>query len=209
MGAADYVVRPFSLTELAARDRAALRKWAASQPSKPHVRGNLAIDYAARGDPGWPSDPAGGNGVPPAGRARGQRRARVDLSQARTTLDTGSRAAAGLLPAPSTVHELRSGYAESCQTPGAGVVIDLFDQAARVQTVPRIYQMASKIFPVNVVFAGDDRSDIVQQGLVVHFAAVVEVGDEDTVHQSGQVHLVVRHGFSCCDLWATTVGIER
>ena len=49
MGAADYVVKPFSATELAARIRAALRKRAApelAQPSEPYVRGDLTVDYA-------------------------------------------------------------------------------------------------------------------------------------------------------------------
>ena len=51
MGAADYVVKPFSPTELAARIRAALRKRAApelAQPSEPYVRGDLTVDYARR-----------------------------------------------------------------------------------------------------------------------------------------------------------------
>ena len=51
MGADDYVVQPFSPTELAARIRAALRRRAASgpgEPSKPYVRGGLVIDYAGR-----------------------------------------------------------------------------------------------------------------------------------------------------------------
>ena len=51
MGAADYVVKPFSATELAARIRAALRKPAApelAEPSEPYVLGDLTIDYAAR-----------------------------------------------------------------------------------------------------------------------------------------------------------------
>ena len=51
MGAADYVVKPFSATELAARIRAALRKRAApelAQPSEPYVRGDLTIDYPRR-----------------------------------------------------------------------------------------------------------------------------------------------------------------
>ena len=48
MGAVDYVVKPFSPTELAARIRAALRKRAASEPSEPYVLGDLTIDYAAR-----------------------------------------------------------------------------------------------------------------------------------------------------------------
>ena len=59
MGAADYVVKPFSPTELAARIRAALRKRAApelAQPSEPYLRGDLTVDYARRrvtvaGDP--------------------------------------------------------------------------------------------------------------------------------------------------------------
>ena len=48
MGAVDYVVKPFSPTELAARIRAALRKRAASEPSEPYVLGDLAIDYGER-----------------------------------------------------------------------------------------------------------------------------------------------------------------
>ena len=50
-GADDYVVKPFSPTELVARIKAALRKreapeWA--EPSEPYVLGDLAIDYAER-----------------------------------------------------------------------------------------------------------------------------------------------------------------
>ena len=48
MGAVDYVVKPFSPTELAARIRAALRRRAASEPSEPYVVGDLTIDYAER-----------------------------------------------------------------------------------------------------------------------------------------------------------------
>ena len=51
LGAADYVVKPFSPTELAARIRAALRKRAApelAEPSRPYVRGDLTVDYARR-----------------------------------------------------------------------------------------------------------------------------------------------------------------
>ena len=48
MGAVDYVVKPFSPTELAARIRAALRKRAATEPSEPYVLGDLRIDYAER-----------------------------------------------------------------------------------------------------------------------------------------------------------------
>ena len=48
MGAADYVVKPFSPTELSARIRAALRRRAVSEPSEPYVLGDLVIDYAER-----------------------------------------------------------------------------------------------------------------------------------------------------------------
>ena len=51
LGAADYVVKPFSPTELAARIRAALRKRAApelAEPARPYVRGELTVDYALR-----------------------------------------------------------------------------------------------------------------------------------------------------------------
>ena len=51
MGADDYVVKPFSPTELVARIKAALRKreapeWA--EPSEPYVFGELTVDYAER-----------------------------------------------------------------------------------------------------------------------------------------------------------------
>ena len=49
MGAADYVVKPFSPTELAARIRAALRRRAGphlGEPSEPYTLGDLSIDYA-------------------------------------------------------------------------------------------------------------------------------------------------------------------
>ena len=51
MGAADYVVKPFAPTELVARVRAALRRWAAdgqSRPSKSYELGDLRISYADR-----------------------------------------------------------------------------------------------------------------------------------------------------------------
>ncbi len=50
-GADDYVVKPFSPTELVARVQTALRRRAAStlaEPSQPYRRGELAIDYAER-----------------------------------------------------------------------------------------------------------------------------------------------------------------
>ena len=51
LGAAYYVVKPFSPTELAARVRAALRQRAApelAQPAEPYVRGDLTVDYPQR-----------------------------------------------------------------------------------------------------------------------------------------------------------------
>ena len=51
MGAADYVVKPFSPTELVARIKAALRKGAASdrtEPRETYVLGDLTINYAER-----------------------------------------------------------------------------------------------------------------------------------------------------------------
>ena len=50
-GAADYIVKPFSPTELVARIRAALRRRDApyrAEPSKPYVLGDLTINYAER-----------------------------------------------------------------------------------------------------------------------------------------------------------------
>ena len=47
-GAVDYVVKPFSPTELAARIRAALRSRQTSEPTTPYVLGNLNIDYVQR-----------------------------------------------------------------------------------------------------------------------------------------------------------------
>ena len=50
-GASDYIVKPFSPTELVARVRAALRRWTEPyqiERSKPYVRGDLTIDYAER-----------------------------------------------------------------------------------------------------------------------------------------------------------------
>ena len=47
-GAADYVVKPFSATELSARIRAALRRREAPKPSETFVLGDLTIDYDER-----------------------------------------------------------------------------------------------------------------------------------------------------------------
>ncbi len=48
MGAVDYVVKPFSPTELSARIKAALRRREVSEPPPPYVLGDLAIDYSER-----------------------------------------------------------------------------------------------------------------------------------------------------------------
>ena len=48
MGAVDYIAKPFSPTELAARIRAALRRWAASETSEPYVLGGLVVNYGER-----------------------------------------------------------------------------------------------------------------------------------------------------------------
>ena len=50
-GAADYIVKPFSSTELVARVKAALRRSLGpyqAEPSEPFVLGDLTIDYAER-----------------------------------------------------------------------------------------------------------------------------------------------------------------
>ena len=48
MGATDYVVKPFSPTELAARIRAALRRQELPEPSEPFVLGDLVVNYVRR-----------------------------------------------------------------------------------------------------------------------------------------------------------------
>ena len=48
MGAIDYVVKPFSPTELAARIKSALRRRVTVEPSEPYVLGDLTIEYARR-----------------------------------------------------------------------------------------------------------------------------------------------------------------
>ena len=48
MGADDYVVKPFSPTELVARIKAALRRRTLSEPAIPCVVGDLTINYAER-----------------------------------------------------------------------------------------------------------------------------------------------------------------
>ena len=78
-GAADYVVKPFSPTELAARIRAALRQRAAPEPARPLRAGRVdrglrpAIGDAGR-EPGGPDR----HRVPDAGGTVGQRRASPD-----------------------------------------------------------------------------------------------------------------------------------
>ncbi|MCY3655351.1 MAG: response regulator [Chloroflexi bacterium] len=47
-GAEDYVVKPFSATELGARIKAALRRRAVSEPAEPYVMGDLVIDFNER-----------------------------------------------------------------------------------------------------------------------------------------------------------------
>ena len=48
MGAADYVVKPFSPTELSARIKAALRSREVSEPPPPYRLGDLSIDHVER-----------------------------------------------------------------------------------------------------------------------------------------------------------------
>ncbi len=48
MGAADYVVKPFSPTELRARIKAALRRREVSEPLPPYVLGDLTVNYGER-----------------------------------------------------------------------------------------------------------------------------------------------------------------
>ena len=47
-GAEDYVVKPFSATELGARIKASLRRRAVSEPEEPYVLGDLVVDFAER-----------------------------------------------------------------------------------------------------------------------------------------------------------------
>ncbi|MYD72910.1 MAG: response regulator [Chloroflexi bacterium] len=47
-GAEDYVVKPFSATELGARIKAALRRRAGSEPEEPYVKGDLVVDFSER-----------------------------------------------------------------------------------------------------------------------------------------------------------------
>ena len=71
-GAADYIVKPFSPTELTARVQAVLRRFV--EPSEPLRLGDLAIDYAGRrGDGGRESTGADGNRIRFAQSPFGQR----------------------------------------------------------------------------------------------------------------------------------------
>jgi len=47
-GAEDYVVKPFSATELGERIKAAPRRRAGSEPEDPYVKGDLVIDFNER-----------------------------------------------------------------------------------------------------------------------------------------------------------------
>ena len=47
-GADDYVVKPFSATELGARIKASLRRRAVSEPAEPYVMGDLVVDFNER-----------------------------------------------------------------------------------------------------------------------------------------------------------------
>ena len=48
MGAADYILKPFSPTELVARIKAALRKRTAARHAEPYLVGDLVIDHVER-----------------------------------------------------------------------------------------------------------------------------------------------------------------
>ena len=48
MGAVDYMVKPFSPTELSARVKGALRRRVTADPSGPYVLGDLTVDYVQR-----------------------------------------------------------------------------------------------------------------------------------------------------------------
>ena len=48
MGAVDYVVKPFSPTELVARIKAALRRPVISEPTEPYVMGDLTVNFIER-----------------------------------------------------------------------------------------------------------------------------------------------------------------
>ena len=89
MGAADYVVKPFSTTELAARIRAALRRRTVPElvePSEPYLLGDLSIDYAEnRVSVRRASGGAHGHRVPDAGRTFGRRGPGADQRPAAAT----------------------------------------------------------------------------------------------------------------------------
>ena len=66
-GAVDYVVKPFSPTELTARIRAAMRGQSGLEPQEPYRQGELEIDYAERiVNHWWTTVPAHRHRVPAA-----------------------------------------------------------------------------------------------------------------------------------------------
>ncbi len=76
-GAAEYIVKPFSPTELVARIRAALRQQeggSGDEPTEPYVLGGLTVDYAERRVTLSGHAETDRGGVRPAPRAVGKRR---------------------------------------------------------------------------------------------------------------------------------------
>ena len=94
MEAVDYVVKPFSPTELAARIRAALRRRAAphpAEPSEPYSLGDLTIDYT-------------GHRVAVAGRP-----VRLTPTEYELLFELSVHAGAGVDPRPAVATGLGSG----------------------------------------------------------------------------------------------------
>ena len=83
MGAADYVVKPFSPTELVARIQAALRRQTVpvvAAPGEPYLFGDLSGRLLCRkqGEHRWQPGRPDGHRVPDAGRTLGQRQSGAD-----------------------------------------------------------------------------------------------------------------------------------